>query len=64
MILWCCWAQGTVVLCLFALLCKPLSFEARGKSDENANVRLKYSIFGDVVPRRANFAKLPAKSMA
>jgi hypothetical protein len=51
-------AQGAVVRCLFALRCKHLSFEARGKNDGNANVRLKYSIFGGVVPRRAEFRQI------
>jgi len=54
-------AQGAVVLCLFALRRKALSFEAPGKSDRNANVRLKYSILGGVVPRRAEFRQISSE---
>ncbi len=55
-------AQGKVVLCLFALRWKPLSFEACSKSDGNAKVRLKYSIFRGVVPRRAEFRQIASET--
>src|SRR5208283_1095288 len=51
-------AQGSVDLCPFALRCKHSSFEARDKSGANANVKRKYSIFGGVVPRRAEFGQI------
>jgi len=51
-------AQGSVVLCLFAPRCKHSSIEARGKSGANANLKHKYSIFGGVVPRRAEFRQI------
>jgi hypothetical protein len=51
-------AQGSVVLCLFALRCKHSSIEARGKSGANVDVKRKYSIFGRVVPRRAEFRQI------
>jgi hypothetical protein len=54
-------AQGLVVLYLFALRCKRSPIEARGKSGANANAKRKYSIFGCVVPRRAEFRQIARK---
>jgi hypothetical protein len=49
-------AQGRVILCLFAPPpCKHSSIEALGSGGAKANVNHKYSIFGGVVPRFAEF---------
>ncbi len=48
-------AQGRVILWLFAVPCKHSSIEARGSGGAEPNVNRKYSIFGGVVPRLAEF---------
>ena len=51
-------AQGSVALFVFAPRCTRSSTETRGKSGKRANVKRKYSIFGGVVPRRAEFRQI------